>query len=283
MLSSTLRYIRKTPRIAAYVSSQPAEALLRIVAKCAEFREKRGSPFHYPVDYDWEARLHEILRVPWPCTATAEFWALWPRTIETLAAKRLKVGVGAFGGFSDGEPEIVRAIYCLVRHLQPLNVIETGVARGISSRFILEALNRNGVGHLWSIDLPPPLDPELNAEVGLAVDGECRRRWSYIRGSSRRHLARLLSSLGEIDLFVHDSLHTEYNTRFELDAAWSALRAGGAVVVDDIDLNAAFQKFAGRTYHPSLTCLANPLQVAPSRFADKGLFGLVVKRAITLG
>src|SRR5690349_2825333 len=37
MLRSTLRYIRRTPRIAAYVSSQPKEALLRIVAKCAEF------------------------------------------------------------------------------------------------------------------------------------------------------------------------------------------------------------------------------------------------------
>ncbi len=283
MLRSTLRYIRKTPRIAAYVASHPTEALLRIRAKAAEFREKDNSTFQYRVDDDWESRLHQILGVPWPCPATAEFWALWPKTVEALVAKRVKVGVGAFGGFSDGEPEIVRAVYCLVRHLRPLKVVETGVARGMTSRFILEALDRNGAGHLWSIDLPPPLDPELNAEVGLAVEGPCCERWSYIRGSSRHCLPRLLSSLGEIDLFLHDSLHTEYNTRFELDEAWPALRWGGAVVVDDIDLNAAFQKFEARTSHPHLVCLANPLQAAPSRFADRGLFGLVVKQAIPMG
>jgi hypothetical protein len=33
-------------------------------------------------------------------------------------------------------------------------VVETGVAHGVTSRFILEALSRNGDSHLWSIDLP---------------------------------------------------------------------------------------------------------------------------------
>lgn len=278
MLRSALRYIRKAPRIADYVASQPAEALLRIRAKIAELREKRGATFHYEVDRDWEPRLHEMLDVSWPCDAISEFRTLWPKVIDALAAKQLKIGVGAFGGFNDGEPEIVRAVYCLVRHLKPLKVVETGVARGVTSRFILEALERNDAGHLWSIDLPPPLDPELDAEVGQAVEGPCRRRWSYIRGSSRRRLPGLLSSLGDIDLFLHDSIHTEYNTRFELAEAWPVLRPGGALVVDDIDLNDAFGKFEGRLRHPSLVCLANPLQADPSRFADKGLFGIVVKR-----
>ena len=277
MLRSALRYIGKAPRIADYVTSQPTEAVLRIRAKIAELREKRGFTFQGQIDHDWEPRLHAMLNIPWPCETTSEFWTLWPRVIDALVAKRLQIGVSAFGGFNDGEPEIVRAVYCLVRHLKPLKVIETGVARGITSRFILEALERNGAGHLWSIDLPPPLNPELNAEVGQAVEGPCRQRWSYIRGSSRRCLPGLLSSLGEIDLFLHDSLHTSYNTRFELAEAWPVLRPGGAMVVDDIDLNDAFQKFEGRRRHPSLVCLANPLQTDRSRFADKGVFGIIVK------
>jgi hypothetical protein len=40
---------------------------------------------------------------------------------------------------------------------QVLALVETGVAHGITSRFVLEALQRNGGGRLWSIDVPPLL------------------------------------------------------------------------------------------------------------------------------
>ena len=103
---------------------------------------------------------------------------------------------------------LVRAIWCLTHNLQPAKVVETGVARGLKSRFILEAMECNGTGHLWSIDLPPT-NPELQRQVGAAVEDRLRDRWSYIRGSSRRHLPGLLHELGQIDLFLHDSLHSE--------------------------------------------------------------------------
>lgn len=41
----------------------------------------------------------------------------------------------------------------LVRILRPTVVIETGVANGISSAFILKALDKNNEGMLYSIDL----------------------------------------------------------------------------------------------------------------------------------
>jgi hypothetical protein len=56
----------------------------------------------------------------------------------------------------------------LVRHLRPVSVVETGVAHGMTSRFILEALETVGAGKLWSIDLPP-LSPMTRQEVGVAV------------------------------------------------------------------------------------------------------------------
>jgi hypothetical protein len=40
----------------------------------------------------------------------------------------------------------------------------------------------------------------------------------------------LLSCLGRIDLFIHDSLHSERNVRFELDRAWAALRPNRSIV-----------------------------------------------------
>jgi hypothetical protein len=35
-------------------------------------------------------------------------------------------------------------------------------AHGLTSRFVLEALQRNDGDHLWSIDVPPLLQPELH-------------------------------------------------------------------------------------------------------------------------
>jgi predicted O-methyltransferase YrrM len=157
-------------------------------------------------------------------------------------------------------------------------VVETGVARGFSSRFILEALERNGAGHLWSIDRPPLTKPDLHQQIGAAVGNGCHDRWSYIRGSSRCRLPGLLAQLGQIDLFVHDSRHSEYNVRFELDRAWSALRPGGALVVDDIDLNWGFRSFTESfSGHRFLICRAEPLQPDPGRADGKGLFGIVQK------
>jgi hypothetical protein len=142
---------------------------------------------------------------------------------------------------------------------------------------LLEALERNGSGHLWSIDLPPR-DPALQKEVGIAVGDRFKETWSYIRGSSRRRLPALLSKLGTIDLFIHDSLHSEHNVRFELDHAWAALRPGGALVVDDIDANWGFHSFT-RAFagYRSIVCDAEPLYPDTRRSNQRGFFGIIVK------
>jgi hypothetical protein len=77
----------------------------------------------------------------------------------------------------------------------------------------------------------------------MAVSDTLRGRWTYVRGSSRNRLRDLLAQLGDVDLFVHDSLHTGRNVRFELTSVWPALRSGGAVVVDDVELNLGFHAF----------------------------------------
>jgi hypothetical protein len=147
--------------------------------------------------------------------------------------------------------------------------VETGVGRGITTRTILEALAANGAGRLWSIDMPVLLHPELAAEVAVAVPAGRREDWTLIEGTSRRHLPRLLGALGPIDLFVHDSLHTERNMRFELQRAWPALRAPGAVVVDDVHVNAAFEWWRRQAFGArSLVCVPED---------ELALFGVAVK------
>jgi predicted O-methyltransferase YrrM len=281
--SGGLRAIAAGGRLAGRLASDPVEAWFRLREKLMDRQEGRRPRCPYAADADWERRLHAHLGAPWPCPEAAEFRELWPAILGSLRAKGLEVGVGFFAGWNDGEPESMRAIWCLTRHLRPARVVETGVARGITSRIVLEALERNGSGHLWSIDLPQLLRPELNEQVGAAVDQRLRRRWSYVEGSSRRRLPGLLARLGQIDLFIHDSRHTEYNTRFELEQAWSRLRPGGVAVADDIDTNWGFRAFtAAHPGHPALVCPAMPPQQDPRRWNGSGLFGIVRKEAARL-
>jgi hypothetical protein len=225
-------------------------------------------------------RLCTLLELSSPGEIASEFWDLWPKVIKELDAKGIQAGPESFKGWNDGDAGFVRAIWCLVRCLRPRRVIETGVAHGLTSRFILEALEKNGDGHLWSIDRPP-MEREWTAQIGIAVDGRFQHRWSYILGSSRRRLPGVLRQVGEIDLFVHDSLHSERNVRFEMDRAWAVLRPGGAIVVDDIDVNRGFhsftQSFSGCA---SLVCEAEPLRPDLRRFNKKGMFGIVLREPI---
>ena len=274
-------YLIRAQHLLQLATMDPVETWIRLRSHFAELPERHRPRFRespYTVTNDWERRLHDILGIPWPCPATAEFWNLWPEVLTPFKTRGVRLGRGAFGGWGDGEPGLARAAWCLVRHLKPANVVETGVARGFTSRIILEALERNRAGHLWSIDLPPPLHPDLHAQIGAAVGDGLRHRWSYIKGSSRRRLPQLLKEIGEIDLFIHDSRHTEDNVRFELDQAWAKLKPGGAVMADDIDYNWGFSTFMRA--NPSqqfLVCLAEPLEPDPIRFDSKGLFGIARK------
>jgi hypothetical protein len=279
MLGIPLRYLLKHPIVAmADLAADPLEIWTTIHDAYVAQREQHGPQCPYDSDENWEQRLHEALGVAWPCNATLEFWDLWPKVISELEAKGIRAGPESFQHWNDGDTGLVRAIWCLTRHLRPKKVIETGVAHGVTSRCILEALTRGGDGHLWSIDLPP-LERDWRKQVGAAVGQRFSDRWSYIAGSSRRRLAPLLSRLGQIDLFIHDSLHSERNVRFELDQAWGALRPNGALIVDDVDANWGFRSFTQSfSGHKSLICEAEPLHPDLRRFNKKGLFGIILKQ-----
>jgi Methyltransferase domain len=277
---------RSAGKLASALVHDPLEVLINIRERIAERGEGRAPngfmpwpPCPYREDDGWEERLHGILGLPWPCDCVEQFDVLWRGVIDDLGRRRLDLGRGAFGGWGDGEPGFVRAVWSVVRHQQPAAVVETGVARGITTRFILEAFERNGKGHLWSIDLPPPLQRHLHHQIGMAVPESLRSHWSYVRGSSRRRLRGVLGKAGRIDLFVHDSRHSERNLLFEIHHAWDTLRSGGFLIADDVDLNCGFHAFrAEHADDPSLICLAEPLRLDPGRARDRGVFAVTLKQ-----
>jgi Methyltransferase domain len=273
-------YLLKPISTLTGIVSDPVESWLRFREQFAAQQEGPTPRDLYKLDEDWECRLQVLVGLPSSGELTSEFFALWFEVIEELRAKGVRAGPESFKGWNDGDAAFVRAIWQLVRYLRPSNVIETGVAHGVTSRFILEALERNGKGYLWSIDRPP-MEREWKSQIAIAVDRRLGHRWSYILGSSRRRLPLLLSQLGEIDLFVHDSLHSERNVRFEMDRAWDALRPGGVMVVDDIDVNRGFHSFSKSfSGHRSIICEAEPLRPDLRRANKKGMFGIIFKKPV---
>jgi Methyltransferase domain len=254
------------------LARNPIEGCARVRERVTERRVGWRPETTYRVEQEWESRLHDLLGASWPCREALEFPRRWEAIVDSLLEQGLTVGRGAYGGWDDADPALARVAWCLARHLGPQRVVETGVGRGVTSRTVLEALERNGNGHLWSIDLPPPLAPALHRQTGIAVPGRLRAGWTYVRGSSRRRLPSLVTELKVIDVFIHDSMHTTRNLFFELETVWPAVRPGGLILVDDVNLNRGFEVFTGKRGR-SLRALVG--------ISDDGerLLGLIQKKA----
>ena len=234
-------------------------------------RQRHGTEQHYEVDEAWDEHLHELLGAPWPCPQAPRADELVTDIGNLLAAQGLGFGRYTYGVFSDADGSLCRAAWCTVLHTRPDAVIETGVAHGVTSRIVLEALGQNDLGHLWSVDLPFPFDHRLHGETGMVVTDECRHRWTYLEGSSKQRLPPLVAEVGHVEMFIHDSLHTAENTLFEMEQAAAAMPAGGVMLVDDIDSHAGFATFAER--HPGYQTV-----ICPSADRD-GTFGIAVNTA----
>lgn len=140
-------------------------------------------------------------------------------------------------------------LYCSVRALRPSVVVETGVAHGVSSWLILNALHKNGSGILHSIDLPDrDTDRGYNPgeerwTTGWVVPGVLRERWQLKLGPVREMLPSLLAETEGVDIFFHDSDHSYENMMFEFSEALRHMKATGIIISDDIRKNRAFEEF----------------------------------------
>jgi predicted O-methyltransferase YrrM len=151
-------------------------------------------------------------------------------------------------------------LYSVLRTLRPRVAVETGVANGFSTAFLLLALRANGAGALYSIDLPREVGKEYEpgtfyegtgragippgAMPGWLIPDELKHPWTLVLGRSQDELPPLLARIGTIDFFMHDSEHSFDCMWFEFNEAWPRLRAGGVLVSDDVNSTPAFSRFA---------------------------------------
>lgn len=203
-----------------------------------------------------EEEVHESGLVPHLEEQAAHFWNVVQG--ETLRGQRYNTGrVTGRDGYDEG-----LRLYRLLREMKPLVAIETGVCNGVSTAFLLLALERNDAGELHSIDLPEVAGEEYEPgtfwdgkggavippgrEPGWMVPDRLRERWNFVLGRSQDKLPGLLAQTGPIDFFMHDSEHSYECMSFEFEHAWEAMRDGGALVADDVNVNTAWNEFTKR-------------------------------------
>jgi len=144
-------------------------------------------------------------------------------------------------------------LYVIVRVLRPQRIIETGISSGYSARLILEALEKNGGGHLDSIGVDVfALQKDRSAtpsalegrHVGWLVPDRLKGRWDLHVGRSDELLPPLVSpGIRDLDLFLHDSLHQYPTMHWEYSTAFPALAPGAVLASHDVHANAAWGDF----------------------------------------
>jgi len=151
----------------------------------------------------------------------------------------------------EGRPSYVEIdapleLYALTRLLNPRHVVEVGVSSGVSSAYLLQALERNGRGTLHSVDRPklaPPaptgrqrataswsLPPGRSS--GWAVPQSLRARWDLRIGDKKVVLPLLAAELPRVDLFVYDVPHDDVGSRTEFAALDRRLPSRGVAIAD---------------------------------------------------
>jgi len=151
-------------------------------------------------------------------------------------------------------------IYSIIRKIKPDKIVETGVANGVSSYYILHALLINGRGSLISID--------ISHEVGSLLTEEEKKNWELIVLSkpSKAKFIKAISQIGKMDIFLHDSDHSFNWQRIEYNSAYIQIRPNGFLMSDDIDSSYAFLDFVEKN-----KCQAFVL------FDKRKMFGIVPK------
>jgi Methyltransferase domain len=239
--------LRFAARLTVVAVRHPREAIDHLQTQIALSRAGSSITSPTPIERDpeWRGALHDQFGIEGPCDRCSQFAAVWTDLASELTASPAGLG-------HDADADLAEAIWAIVAHTEPTTIVETGVSRGITSRIVLTALERFApAGRLVSVDLPP-LEEPWRRLVGSAVPLELQGRWTYLRGSSSRLLPGVVRDVGQINLFIHDSLHTPEYLLTELAVAWPRLAPGAFVVIDDAELCDAGAVVASLTSEPLL-------------------------------
>lgn len=155
--------------------------------------------------------------------------------------RELSAKIDSKGDTRDWEGQVAwttgALLYYLVRVERPRLVLETGVSRGVSTTILLRAMDENDRGELVSLDVLP--------DAGYLVDRD-NPRWHFVvvdLQNPRRAFRDVVSDLGSIDLFFHDSDHSYKHQMSEYESVFPKLGRTGLFSSDDVNFSWAYLDF----------------------------------------
>ena len=163
---------------------------------------------------------------------------LFFKNLEKDAAKKIKhlnISMGGGGHYF--------LLYYLIRKLKPNVVVETGVALGFSSKAILEAINVNELGKLYSSDFPYIALHNSKRYIGYLVDDNLKSNWQLFIKGDAKNLTSICNLISTIDLFHYDSDKSYLGRYFTLKKIKNKLHMNSVIVMDDIQDNLFFKSF----------------------------------------
>jgi predicted O-methyltransferase YrrM len=239
--------LAKLSNLFSIMSTRPREFYGR-VATMVEGRVDpyvRQEPSYEPID--WSALLGQLSQRLGVNVEEILAEDALKRTEDQVASGLANLPSDApFALHHNGDMVLGHLCYALARIKRPAVIVETGVCYGVTSAFLLKAIQVNGRGVLHSIDLPP-LGKAADDFVGRLVIPELRANWKLHRGRSQDLLPGIVREKGPVDLFVHDSLHTFRNMRREFEIVTPNLAAGGVLLADDVEGNSAFAEWVSNS------------------------------------
>jgi hypothetical protein len=146
---------------------------------------------------------------------------------------------GGLKGSSGGGGGNTFILYYIVRYLKPNLVLESGVSAGTSSSAIIQALEKNDNGVLYSSDLPLFLEKK---DIGILVPNELRYRWKLFFEGDSINLPIILNQINEINIVYYDSEKSYQAKNFFMEKILINFKPK-IIIVDDIDRDYWFRDF----------------------------------------
>lgn len=109
---------------------------------------------------------------------------------------------------------------------KPETIVELGTGPGYATAWMLAALERNGKGHLWSLDPAMP-QPPVWEQVGCPVE-----RLTYLNELTHEALDKLPP---EIDILFHDASHNFDEVHSDIESLGPRIPVGGLILVHDVN------------------------------------------------
>lgn len=164
---------------------------------------------------------------------------------ETSLLERISAEHRREGRDSYVEIDAPFELYAIARLLRPGHILEIGVSSGVSSAYLLAALDRNRKGTLHSVDLPSFERRKSSGRVpkaswslppgrapGWAIPTELRGRWDLRLGDMADVVPVLARELDDVGMVVYDVPHDEAEIGRELASLDPHLAPGCVVIVD---------------------------------------------------